>query len=83
MRNLLEEIPLWVCTVHAPPVVDEHVEDTQGQDEENGRPFGLEANGDHTACCETDDGNEGTRPAPFSPDHETDEKEDQENPSSQ
>lgn len=83
MRNVLEEIPLWVCTVHAPPVVDEHVENTQGQDEESGGPFGLEANGNHATCCQTNHGNERTGPTPFSPDHESDEKEDQENPSSQ
>ena len=50
MRNLLEEISLWVCTVHAPPVVDEHVEDGKKEDEEGGGPFGLEAHGDHAAC---------------------------------
>ena len=35
-RGILEEIPLRVCAMYAPEVVDEDVEDTEGDDQEGG-----------------------------------------------
>ena len=64
--------------MHAPPVVGEHVEDAEHQDEECGRPFSLEADSDHDACGETDDGDEDTTQVPFTLDNEAEEEEDEE-----
>jgi hypothetical protein len=65
--------------VHAPPVVGEHVEDAEHKDEERGRPLGFEADGNHDACGEADDGDEDAAQVPFTLDDETQEKEDEEN----
>ncbi len=45
--DLLEEVPLRVVSVDAPPIIDDHIEDGENQDEEGGRPFSLEANCNH------------------------------------
>lgn len=73
----LEEIPLRVGRVHTPPSVDEYVEDRQDEHEERRRPFGLEANGDHTACPKANKGHEGATDTPLAPDDESKEEENQ------
>lgn len=62
-----------------PPVVDEDVEDTEDENKECGRPLGLETNGNHRACCETNQGDEDTDKAPFATEGETNEEEDKQN----
>jgi len=69
--------------MHAPPVVDEHVEDAQNENEESSRPFGLEPNGYHGACNEANYGDEYAGNAPFALEDETKEKENEENTSSE
>ena len=76
MRNLLEEISLWVCTVHAPPVVDEDVEDTQDKDKEGRGPLGLEADGNHRAGGKTNERDKEASNAPFTPEGKANEQED-------
>ena len=68
--------------MYRPPVVREHVEATQYEDEEDGGPFGLETDGNHSAGDKTNDGDENTRNAPFTLKDESEEKEDEENTSS-
>ena len=65
-------------TVDAPPVVDEHVEDTQNDDKERRRPLGLETNRNHRAGGKTNKRDQRTPNAPFASERETDEQEDEE-----
>jgi hypothetical protein len=81
--NVLEEISLSVCGVHAPPVVRENVEDAQDDNEERGRPLGFEADGDHDTGGETKDGDEYARDAPIPLQNESDEKENEKDASSE
>lgn len=53
-RDSLKEVPCGVCRVDTPPIIHGNVENTEGDDEECCRPFGLEANGDHNACDEAE-----------------------------
>lgn len=78
---VLEEVPLRVRRVHAPPVVDEHVEDAQQEDEERGAVLCLEANGDHDAGSEADDGDEHAGKGPGALEDKADEEEDEEDAS--
>jgi len=78
---LLEEIALRVRAMHAPPVVREYIEDTKQDDKECCRPFSFEANGNHDACCKSEERHEDATNAPFSLYDETEEKEDKENTS--
>lgn len=64
--------------VDGPEVVDEDVEDGEDEDEEDGGPLGLEADGDHHAGDEADDGHEDAREAPLALEDEAEEEEDQE-----
>lgn len=61
----------------APPVVDKYVEHAQDEDEESGRPFCLETDGDHPACTQTDDRHEYSPEAPLSLNDESQEEEDE------
>ena len=81
-RTVLEEIPLRVCGVYAPPVVCEHVEYAQNDDEEDSRPFGLEANGYHAAGSETEERDEYSCNAPSTLEDKAEEQEDEENATS-
>jgi len=63
--------------VDGPPVVGEHVEDTQDDDEEYRRPFGLKADSYHDAGRETKNGDEYTSNAPSSLKNKTEEQEDE------
>ena len=66
----------------APPVVREHVEDTQNDNKECGGPLCLEANGYHGASGETEDGYEESSNAPTPLEDESEEKEDEEDTTS-
>ena len=61
----------------APPVVGEHIEHTQDEDEESGRPLGLEPDRNHTACTQTDDRHKYSPEAPLSLDDESQKEEDE------
>ena len=78
LQVVLEEVTLGVGRVDAPPVVDEHIEDTEEGDEETGAPLCLEPNGDHDASTETDDRDEDSSERPASLEDESDEEEDEE-----
>lgn len=65
--------------VHAPPVVGKHIEDTQNDNEEDGGPLGLEANGDHAAGGKTEYGNEYSGDAPCALEDEPEKQEYEEN----
>lgn len=69
--------------MYAPPVVSEHIEYAQDQDEEGGGPFGFEANSDHNTGSQTKDRNKDATDAPLSLKDESEEKEDQKNTTSQ
>lgn len=69
--------------VHAPPVVRENVEDTQNNDEEDGRPLGFEANGYHTAGTETEERHKHPCDAPCALKDESEEQKDEENTTSE
>lgn len=58
-----------MCTVHAPPVIDKNIEDTQGNDQEGSGPFGLEPDGHHSARGKTDQGHDDASDAPFALNH--------------
>ena len=60
-----------------PPVVSKDVEDAENQDEEGGRPLGLEPNGDHSTSAEAKDGNENTHEGPLALKDEAEEEEDE------
>ena len=62
--------------MNAPPVVGEHVEHAQDEDEEGGRPLGLEPDRNHPACTQTDDRHEHPPDAPLSLDDESQKQED-------
>jgi len=65
--------------MNAPPVVRKHVEHAQDEDEETGRPLGLEPDGNHTACTQPDDRHEYSSKAPLSLNNESQEEEDEQN----
>ena len=67
----------------APPVVSKDVEDAENEDEEGGRPLGLEANSDHSASAETKDRDENTHEAPLALEDEAKEQEDEEHTTGQ
>jgi len=75
---VFKEVPLWMGGVDAPPVVGEHIEDAQNDNEEDSRPFGFETNSDHAAGGETKERNEHPCNAPCTLDDESEEQEDQE-----
>lgn len=81
--DILEEVTLGMRAVYAPEVVDEDVEDAEGDHEEGGGPFGLEADSDHNAGGKTNKGDEETGDAPLSSDHEPEEEEDEQDASSE
>lgn len=68
--------------MNAPPVVSKHVEDTQNDDKEGGRPLCLEANGNHDTSGKTNNGDKETHKGPFSLNNEAEEKEDEKNATS-
>jgi hypothetical protein len=63
--------------MYGPPVVGEHVEDTQYNDKEGRGPFGLEANSNHDARGQSNNRDKDTHDTPFTLDHETQEQEDE------
>jgi hypothetical protein len=82
-EDILQEIPLRVCRVNAPPVVCKDVEDTENDDKEPGGPLGLEANGDHDTGGETEDGDNHSHEGPLTLDNESEEEEDEEHTTGQ
>ena len=66
--------------MNAPPVVGEHVEHAQDEDEESGRPLGLESYRNHTARCQPHDRHQESPNAPLALDHEPQEEEDEQDP---
>ena len=79
--HILEEIPLGVSAVDAPPVVDKDVEDAEDEDEERGRPLGLEADGNHRARGETDERHKEPSDAPLAAEGEANEEENEQDAS--
>ena len=69
--------------MYAPPVVDEDVEDGQCNDQERRGPLSLETDCNHDACRETNEGHQEPNDTPFTPNHETNEKEDKEDTTGQ
>jgi len=67
--------------MHAPPVVSEHVEDGEHDDEEGSSPFGFETDSHEDTGSETEDGNEDTGEAPLALEDKSNEKEDEEHTS--
>jgi len=65
--------------MNAPPVVGEHVEHAQDKDEERGRPFSLESDGDHAACTQPDDRHKHSPKRPLSLNDESQKEEDEQN----
>ena len=63
--------------VYRPEVVRDDIEYAEDEDEECRGPLGLEADSDHDARCESDDGDEHPSDAPLSLDNEAQEKEDE------
>lgn len=74
---ILQEVPLVVLLVQAPPVVDEDVEQAEEDDEESGRPLGLETDDDHATGDEAKDGNDDAGKGPFTSNEEADKEEDE------
>jgi hypothetical protein len=69
--------------VHSPPVICKYIEDTQDNDKECGRPLGFETDGNHCACTHSNQGNNDTNNAPLSLQNETEEKENEQDASSE
>jgi hypothetical protein len=63
--------------VDAPPVIGEHVEHAQDQDEESGRPLRLESHRNHPARTQPDDRHKHSSDAPLSLDDESQKQEDE------
>jgi len=63
--------------MNAPPVVGEHIEHAQDEDEESSRPFGLEPDSDHTTCSQPDDRHKYSPDAPLSLDDKSQKEEDE------
>jgi hypothetical protein len=80
---IFQEVTLRVPGVNRPPVVRKDVENAENQDEECCRPLGFEANGNHYACCHTQNGNDNTCNAPVALQDETQEKENEQDASSE
>lgn len=81
-QNVLEEVPLRVRRVDAPPVVNEHIEHAQEDNQEARRPLGLETDSNHRARSETEHGHERTRNGPLAVEHESNEQENEEHAAS-
>lgn len=71
-----------MCGVYAPPVVCEHIEYTQNDDEEDSRPLGFEANSHHAAGSETEERYEHSCNAPSTLKDKAEEQEDEEDATS-
>jgi len=69
--------------MHAPPVVNKHVEHAQNHHEEDGGPLGFEADGYHPAGTETEKGDDHSCDAPCALDAEPEEQEDEEDTASE
>jgi len=66
--------------MYAPPVVGEHVEHAQEEDEESSRPLRFEADSNHTARSQTNDRHKHSSNAPLSLNHESQKEEDEQDP---
>jgi len=81
--GVLKEIALRVHRMHAPPIVDEHVEYGQQYHKECSRPLGLEANSDHATRGKSNDRYKYACDRPFTLNDKADEQEDEENTAGQ
>jgi len=70
-----------MLVMYAPPVIHKDVENGEKNDEEAGRPFGLEAEGDHDAGRKTHEGKHETGKCPLSLESYTNEQKDEEDAS--
>jgi hypothetical protein len=66
--------------MNAPPVVREHIERAQDEDEESGRPFRLEPYRNHTARSQPHDRYQHSRDAPLPLNDESQKQEDEQDP---
>lgn len=66
-----------------PPVVDKDIGDAQDSDQQTGTPLGLEPDGDHDAGGESEKRDDGSEQGEFTLEGESDEKEDEEDSSSE
>jgi cobalamin biosynthesis protein CobT len=77
------EIQRRVGRVQRPPVVDEDIGDAQDSDQQTGTPLGLESDGDHDASGKSEKRDNGSEQGEFPLEGESDEKEDEEDSSSE
>lgn len=68
---------------YSPEVVDQNVEDAEDQDQEGSAKLGLEADDDHDAGDQAEQGDKGTANGPLAAEDKADEEEDQQDPASQ
>lgn len=64
--------------MYTPPVVCEYIEHTQYKNQEGGWPLGLETNGNHDTCSETDNANKHANEGPFTLKNKAQEEENKE-----
>lgn len=64
-----------MCTMYAPPVVGENVENAQHDDQKGCGPFGFKADSNHDACRKTEERDKHTTYAPFALENEPNEQE--------
>ena len=74
---VFEEIALRVRRVDGPEIVCDDVEYAKNENQEGCRPLGLEADGNHDAGYESDDGYEDASNGPLALDDESEEEEDE------
>lgn len=67
-----------MTSVYTPPVVDEHVEDTEGDYKEGRRPLRFETNSHHDASCKPNQRNKEAGEGPLTLNHESKEEENKE-----
>ncbi len=60
--------------LHTPPVICEHVEDAQHDNQKWSRPLGLKTNGNHDAGDEANKRHHDANEAPLTLKHESDEE---------
>lgn len=82
-KVVLEEILLHVGVIDRPPVVDHNVEDGQEQDQEHGRPLGLESNSDHDTGGKANNRGNDARQRPRTVEGESNKQKDEKNSSSE
>ena len=77
------EIQRRVGRVQRPPVVDKDVGHAQDGNQQAGTPLGFESDGDHDTSGESEKGNDGSEQGEFALEGKSNEKENEEDPSSE